>query len=247
MNELIDFSEIKLGTTEQTEITDFCNALNNNNNLSIKSINLYGSVVREHYRPGQSDINILIIAENLDIPSFKSSLDAIVRGRKSGIAPFFITEYNLRTSTDVFPIKFLAIKESYKLLFGTDILKELEISHKHLRFRCEQEIKNLLFRLRRHYIMGGGQGLNEMMAQMIISFLETLRIFLLISNENLPSFDNVISSASKSMKIDGTVLDKVKSLHDTNLSLPKDEAEKLYDQFMAIVNTVAKLTDDINK
>ncbi|MCP4664105.1 MAG: hypothetical protein GY856_52645 [bacterium] len=123
---------------------------------NVQSITLYGSAMRKDYRPGRSNVNLLVVLGKIDVAILRSVLDHVVKGRRYGIAPFFITETNLRSSTDVFPVKFLAIQESYCVLWGRDILRELEISRAHLRLRCEQEVKNLLLRLRRHFLMSGG-------------------------------------------------------------------------------------------
>lgn len=242
MNQLIDLSETKLGDDEKAAIAAFCEALYDTPNVSIRSVSLYGSAARKDYRPGKSDINLLVVVEGIDVAILKSVLDPVARGRRYGITPFFITEVNLRSSADVFPIKFLAMRESYRVLLGRDVLADLDISREHLRLRCEQEVKNLLLRLRRHYIMRGGQGLTEMMSQMIVGFLETLRVVLSLTQEGLPSREEVVDVAAKTFEIDAEILRSVRGLRDRDVSLSREEAEQLYDKFMAIVDRVAQIT-----
>ena len=63
-----------------------------------------------------------------------------------------LTTSDLNTSTDVFPIKFLDMQQDYEVLSGDDVVKGLEVGRDNLRFRCEQEIKNLMLRLRAMYM-----------------------------------------------------------------------------------------------
>ena len=243
MNESIDLSGAKLGAEERAAITEFCKTLHNAPNLNIQSIILYGSAARQEYRPGKSDINLLVVVEHIDVPILKGVLDPVAQGRRYGIAPFFITEVNLRSSADVFPVKFLVMQESYKVLVGRNVLEDLEISREHLRLRCEQEIKNVLLRLRRYYIMGGGQGLAKMMSNMIVGFLETLRVLLSLTQEGLLPQEEVVHAAAKTFEFDARILEDVKTLRYSDVSLSGEEAEQLYDKFMGIVDRLAQIAD----
>jgi len=245
MNEFIDLSGTKLTDEDKTAVKVFCENLRDALNIEIKSVILYGSAVRRDYIPGKSDINLLVVLEFIDISILKNVLDPVVRSRRFGIAPFFITEMDLRSSADVFPVKFLAIQEAYHVLLGSDILRNLDIKREHLRLRCEQEIKNLLLRLRRHYLMGGGNRLAEMMSKMIVNFTETLRVVLSFKHEDLPTRGEVIDAAAKTFGFDAEVLNKVKNLRARNVSLTRKEAEQLYDKFMATVEKVAQIIDQM--
>ncbi len=246
MKESIDLSGTKLSDKKKASIATFCKALDDVPDLGVKSITLYGSAARDDYRPGKSDINLLVVLERIDLPILKSVLDPVARGRRHGIAPFFITEADLRSSADVFPVTFLAMQESYRVLLGSDVLGEMKIAREHIRLRCEQEIKNVLLRLRRYYVMGGGRKLTQMMSSMIVGFLETLRVVVSLTQKNLPSREEVVNVAAKMFEFDAEILRNVSDLRDRGTSLPRKEAEQLYDKFMATVNRVAQITDQMN-
>jgi predicted nucleotidyltransferase len=248
MNEMIDLSETKLTPEEKAGVSAFCEALRTVLDQGLQSVTLYGSATRGDYRPGESDINLLVVMEHIDVPILKTVLDPVVRARRHGLTPFFITEYNLRSSGDVFPVKFLSIKESYRVLWGRDVLRDLEISEKYLRLRCEQEIKNLLLRLRRYYIVRTGSGLADMMSQVIIGFLENLRVALALTQEGLVSREEVVEAAARTFDFEAETLRKVRSLRssDVSITITREEAETLYDKFMAIVDKVARATDQMD-
>ena len=245
MKESIDLSGTKLSDKEKASVATFCEVLHDVSDLGVKSITLYGSAARDDYRPGKSDINLLVVLERIDVPILKSVLDPVARGRRHSISPFFITEADLRSSADVFPVKFLAMQESYKVLLGSDVLGEMKIAREHIRLRCEQEIKNVLLRLRRYYVMGGGRKLTQMMSSMIGGFLETLRVVVSLTQKNLPSREEVVNVAAKMFEFDAEILRNVSDLRDRGTSLPNKEAEQLYGKFMAVVDRVAQITDQM--
>jgi len=68
----IDLSGTLLGNEEQTELSTYCNKLQQVATVEILSISLYGSAVHDDYRPGCSDINLLIIVDRIDLPALGS-------------------------------------------------------------------------------------------------------------------------------------------------------------------------------
>jgi predicted nucleotidyltransferase len=249
MNDGIDLSGTKLGAKGGKAVISFCKALNDAPKINIRSITLYGSAARKDYRPGKSDINLLVILEHIDVPILKSILNPISRARRYRIAPFIMTEKNLRSSADVFPVKFHSMRESFQVLLGGDVLGDLEISREHLRLRCEQEIKNLLLRLRRHFIIGRGRKLRAMMSSMIMGFLENLRIVLSLDEESFIPREEVVDIAAKKFGFDAEILRKVKAfrtLRKKGLLPLKKEPEQLYDKFMGIVEKTAQVIDKMD-
>ncbi len=246
MNEPIDLSNTKLGDREKKTVLSFCHGIMQSQNHNLKSIIIYGSATRDDYQFGHSDINLLVVLDRIDGLILKEMLDPVTKGRRNGISPFFLTKENLHSSADVFPVKFLSIRESYSLIWGEDHLKELEISREHLRLRCEQEIKNLLLRLRRYYLFEGGRKLDVILNQIYISFIETVRYILSLSSNQTIKREDVIASASETFDFDSKIIQQIKALHNHDLSLSRDEAEKLYDQFITVVDKIAIAIDQMS-
>jgi len=180
------------------------------------SIALYGSATREDYIPSTSDVNILIVTKYLDIPAMKKVLDPVAISRQYNIAPFFITENDLRTSTDIFPVKFLIMKENYQVLVGQDVLHDLEIKREHLRLRCEQETMNILLQLRRYYILHSGRLLTDIMSRMVKSLTDILYVLILLKQDSTVPREQVFEVAAKIFDFDPQVLQNVATLRTTD-------------------------------
>ena len=67
--------------------------------------------------------------------------------QRQKIVPLFLTKEYIRTSCDVYPLEYLKMKKDYKLLFGSDVLMELDIPAGNIRLESEQKIKGALIRL----------------------------------------------------------------------------------------------------
>lgn len=243
--ETVDLSGTPLGGEEQAAVLGFCKALQGAPDVPLRSVSLYGSAARGDFRPNKSDINLLVVVKRIDVAILKCVVEPTAIGRRWGIAPFFITEKNLCASTDVFPVKFLAMQECYRVLVGHDVLGGLTIRREHLRLRCEQEFKNVLLRLRHHYIVRAGRDLTDLMGQMIGGVMETLRAAVCLTGEDTPPRRETAGAAAESFGVDAGVLDRVQDLRNRDSPLSKEEEEVLYDAFMATVEKVAHAVDQM--
>lgn len=244
MSQTIDLKETGLEPEEQKALSDFCSHLIENRDLNVKSVILYGSAARSDYRSGRSDINLLITAEEIRVAGLKSVSDSVADARRCRVSPFFISETNLKGSGDVFPIKFMSMKESYRVLWGKDVLESLEVEREHLRLRCEQETKNLLFRLARNYVMGGNRwNLSRIMARSVTGFLENLRVAVSLDQGALPSRAEAVDAAVRVFGLEADVLKRLASLRNREITLSEEETEELYDRFIAMVDIMAHKLD----
>ncbi|GAF85441.1 unnamed protein product, partial [marine sediment metagenome] len=115
---------------------------------NIISIFLCGAAVGADYVHKASNITLLVILEKLGFADLQKSLKTISRGiNKKIAAPLLLTRKHMETSTDVFPIEFLEMKENHLTLYGEDLLGPLEIKPANIRLFCEEQIKGKLIRI----------------------------------------------------------------------------------------------------
>ena len=240
-----DLSTTAIPPEVQAAVTTFCKSIQDSLSDDLVSIALYGSATRKDYIPSISDVNILIVTKYLDIPAMKKILDPVVISRQYNITPFFITEKNLRTSTDIFPVKFLIMKENYQVLVGQDVLHDLEIKREHLRLRCEQETMNILLQLRRYYILHSGRLLTDIMSRMVKSLTDILYVLILLKQDSTVPREQVFEVAAKIFDFDPQILRNVAALRTTETLLSDKDAEHLYSKFIGIVSGIAEQVDQM--
>jgi predicted nucleotidyltransferase len=115
---------------------------------------LTGSVLTEGFDPKRSQINLLVVARDLDGPR----LDAVARAlpaqrRPPLIEPLFLTRAQIEHSLDSFPIEWIEIQERRLRIEGDDVFGEIEVPRTYLRLQCEHELRGKHIRLRQTYLL----------------------------------------------------------------------------------------------
>jgi hypothetical protein len=114
---------------------------------------LYGGLARGRYRPGKSDINVVVLLKEISAPALTAIGPALRAARRSaGVVPLILALAEVRHATAVFPVKFLDIRDHHIVLYGADPFVGLEAPREQVRMRIVQELSNLIFRLRLRFI-----------------------------------------------------------------------------------------------
>src|SRR4051812_34977963 len=111
---------------------------------------VHGSVVRGEYRPGESDVDVIVILDKADFAQLEAIGNAMQLARYSArIEAMILTESEIAGASDAFPLLYDEIKQRHILLTGRDPFKDVEVHDTHRRLRIEQELREAQIRLRR--------------------------------------------------------------------------------------------------
>ena len=95
---------------------------------ALEAVILYGSAAGGEYVPGKSNINLLVLLTTQDTELLKQYAALHKRWQKEQIVvPLFLTQAELRSSLELFPLEYLEIREQHILLAGRDPFPELRI------------------------------------------------------------------------------------------------------------------------
>lgn len=156
---------------------------------NIVAIFVCGSATGEDYIPKVTNITLLIVLEKLEFKDLQKSLKVVSNGIKKKIAaPLLLTRLHMETSTDVFPVEFLEMKENHLLLYGEDLLTGLEINPAHIRLFCEQQLKGKLIRIRQAYLEIGlkRKGIEALLKESLDALTPTFRNLLRLKGKTPP-------------------------------------------------------------
>jgi hypothetical protein len=119
---------------------------------------LYGSAVKGTFTDGMSDVNILVLLQKAD-PASVIQLGKKARScmRKNRINPLLLTEEEYLASADVFPLEYLDIADSRKVIHGDDPTKKLDITRANLRHQVEAQLRGTIADLRRALLASSGR------------------------------------------------------------------------------------------
>jgi hypothetical protein len=171
---------------------------------------LYGSAARGDFLPGRSDLNLMLITDDLS-PARLSGLGGAFAGwRKSGYEPpLVILRSEWARATDVFPIEITDMRCGYQVLRGPDPLAGLQVAPADLRSALEGEVRGKLLRLRQGYVAAAGDpgALGQLAGQSSGTILVLLRALLVLLGRTIPPEPmEVATAAAAAMGMDGEPL-----------------------------------------
>ena len=210
---------------------------------------LYGGIVRGRYLPDSSDINAILIVNEMTT-DLLGQLGPILRSawREIRLDPFLLARSELPRATVVFPTKMLDIRRFHRVLDGEDMLSSLEIRREDLSLRIEQELRNLTLRLRRRFIaiehddIALGRALREVAIPVRVVLLAMLDLAgTQVSDE--PRTPAVYAQAAERFKLDAQALEKLSAVRDQ----PGNEGDirGLYLRIMQLLSRTAEIARDI--
>jgi predicted nucleotidyltransferase len=113
---------------------------------------LYGSAARGDYIPGRSDINLMLVIDQLSPQVLRSLGRGFASWRKSTREPpLVLSRAEWNRASDAFPVEIADMRTSYKVLRGADPLQEARVEPADLRKALEREFRGKLLRLRQGY------------------------------------------------------------------------------------------------
>ncbi|MFZ5622814.1 MAG: hypothetical protein ACOY71_00105 [Gemmatimonadota bacterium] len=113
---------------------------------------LYGSVVRGGYVPGRSDVNLLLIVDQVTPAVLRALGPSLRQWREvSSAPPLLFTRAEWPRVGDAFPVEITDIRSAYQVVRGSDPIVGIPVDPEDLRRALERELRGLLLRLRRSY------------------------------------------------------------------------------------------------
>ena len=218
----------------------------------LKSVILYGSAAAGDHHGKFSDLNVLAVLKEITPRELEESSSILRWWREQGNpSPLLLSEHEVRTSTDCFPIEFHDIKERRRLLYGEDVVVDLEIDRCFYRAQVEHELRAKLLRLRQKAagLLGGDSNLlRALLADSVSTFCVLFRHALLLSGTE-SGFEKrqVVKQAHERFGIETESFDQLLGLREQKLK-PKDiDPARLLGDYMKQIQVVIDAVDRLEK
>lgn len=239
----------KLNEAAEKAIAKFTRELETLFGDDLVSLVLYGSAAGVDFVPGRSDLNFLVVLKKVTPEALRQCSALIKDWQRQRIAtPLLVDPDFLKSSLDVFPIEFSEMHAQHRLLAGQDVLLDLKISPKNLRWQCEQELKGKLLTLRAGYVESAGrrEALEELMTLSLKSFLIVTKYLLKLKGV-VPAreFLEVLNQAEVAFGLSLEALHEVHSLRLGARRLEKTNAHALFARYMGELEALAARADQL--
>lgn len=96
------------------------------------------------------------VVEELGFGVLTTIQESVKKLAKKNVYPLFVTTEELADGRDVFPLEFLNMKVTGKVLYGTDVFSKLTFDAEHVRRELESEFRTKLITLRQCYLEACG-------------------------------------------------------------------------------------------
>lgn len=147
---------------------------------------LYGSAARGEYRPGVSDLNVLVLLREVTPAALRRATErARAWVAQKNPPPLVMGIGEWRRSADVWAIEMTDMRDAHVLLAGADPFAGMEIDTDDLRLQCERELKGKEIQLRERYLLFAGEPaeLGELLVRSFPTFLVLFRTVLRLTGE----------------------------------------------------------------
>ncbi|MEW5814708.1 MAG: nucleotidyltransferase domain-containing protein [Spirochaetota bacterium] len=122
------------------------------------SVTLYGSLATGNFIKGVSDINLLVILNKHDAAKITQCARLTHRIlSKKKITLLILTRDEFLNSSDVFPMEYLDIRETGRLMYGNTDAQSLKIDNENLRLEVEEHLRGSITHLRQLILASGGK------------------------------------------------------------------------------------------
>jgi hypothetical protein len=235
----------------EKKLTELVERLKKAQGDGLISVVLYGSGAGDDHSGKFSDLNILCVLKAVT-PSELAQSEPVFRWwRDQGNpAPLLLSEHELATSTDCFPIEFHDILRQHRVLHGKDVVSTLEVDSIFYRAQVEHELRAKLLRLRQKAsaVLSDKELLLKLLADSISTFCVLFRHALMLhGHEAKMKKRDVIAQARDAFGIATAPFDQLLDLREGKLK-PRDiDPGALLGPYLKEISAVIDVVDGLEK
>jgi predicted nucleotidyltransferase len=157
---------------------------------SLLSIIAFGSAVTGDYDPGESDVNLLVVDQSVDIDDLER-VGSLSRRflRTNMLAPRFLSKRNFDDYVQHFQVDLLAMRGASLVLCGQDLLRDAVLQPDDLRWQATYEIKAMRLRIKQQFwrVAGDNRALRNVLVQRFTSLTHLMRAALALAGQAAPA------------------------------------------------------------
>ncbi len=216
---------------------------------NLQSITVVGSSLTEDFRPGQSDINTVLVlgGQTLALLNAVASM-AKPMSRKKISPPLLMTQSYIERSRDVFGVEFLDLQLAHETIMGDDPFTCLEFDKKDVRIQCERELKAMLIRLRQGYIAAAAN--KKLVRDILVSTAKgmapLLRAMLWLKDiDRTARAEATFVKAAGEFSIDTNPLKSAIKWRHEKIRLSETEMENAFESVYSVIEQLASIVDKL--
>ena len=230
-------------------IAEFVGRLQAAAGANLKSVILYGSAAAGDYVADYSDVNLLCVLGETSYAAIAGLSGAVEWwAKQKHHAPLLMTKEELQRAADVFSIEFLDMKRNYRVLWGEDMLKTLEIPMKFHRTQVEYELreKTILLRQRLLTMAGDRNGKWELLLRSAPAFGTLARHALIATGEPAAaSKREAVQQLAAKTGLDPGAFLQIFDLREQKIDRKSIDVDELFARYLKAVEQMTAAVDSM--
>ena len=214
---------------------------------NLKSVILYGSAAAGDYVAEHSDVNLMCVLDETSFAAIAGMAPVVEWwAKQKHHAPLLMTAEELRRGADVFSIEFLDMQQSYRVLWGEDLLKELEIPMKFHRAQVEYELREKTILLRQRLLMtsGNAEAKWELLLRSLPAFGTLFRHALIaLGDAGAGSKRDAAAALAAKLGIDTSVFGELLDIRERKRERKSAKVDEVFARYLMLVEQVTAAVD----
>jgi len=230
-------------------ISEFVGRVRDAAGANLEAVILYGSAAAGDYVPEHSDVNLLCVMGATSFAAVEA-LGPVVEwwGKQKQRVPLVMTAEELRRGADVFSIEFLDMQRHYRVLWGADVLKGLEIPMKFHRVQVEYELreKTILLRQRLLVVAGDVGGKWELLLRSVPAFATLARHALIAMGEAGPATKReAVEKLAARSGVDARAFLQVLDVREGKVDRKTVNVDEVFGRYLSTIEKITGAVDGI--
>jgi predicted nucleotidyltransferase len=208
---------------------------------------LYGSAAAGDFVAEHSDVNLLCVLGETSYGSIEALAPVVAWWAKEGHrAPLLMSAEEVRRSADVFSIEFLDMKRHYRVLWGEDILKPLEIPMRLHRAQVEYELREKTILLRQRLLAANGkeEAKWDLLLRSLPAFGTLFRHTLIaLGDHGAGTKREAAAALGHKLGIDSSVFHELLDIRERKRERKKVNVDATFGRYLKLVEQVTSAVD----
>jgi hypothetical protein len=214
---------------------------------NLESVILYGSAASGDFDPEFSNLNVFCVLRDASFSALRA-LEPSIKwwDRQKQPTPLVMTREELLRSTDVFTIELMDMREHHRILFGEDVLQNLQIPTRLHRIQVEYELREKLILIRQRLSLASTseRQLWDLLLRSLPSFVTLFRHALIALGVPAPSpRRETVQALSKQVGFDPAAVNQVLNIRERKADRKQFDVRNVFAGYLAVVEQVTAAVD----
>jgi hypothetical protein len=233
----------------EQKLQDLVDRLKTAHQERLVSVILYGSAASGDHHGEFSDLNVLCVLTRVTPAELSASEPIFKWWRDGNPSPLLLSEVEVQTSTDCFPIEFHDMQEQRRVLAGKDPIAELAIDRSFYRAQVEHELRAKLFRLRQKAagVLSDDKALLQLMADSTSTFCVLARHALLLAGVPVSWQKREVVAKLREVQLEGSALEQLLDFREKRKQAGDLSAGALFSDYLKQIEALVVFVDRLAK